>query len=213
VLPVVACRTAVAVAPPSPAAALPATTPATVGAGQAPSLAVYGDTAGEMLMIGPKGWICTAQFGADGSGGLVITPPGETISTSPGSRAQVPSSSAVEAIEVYETGASPVQGAALACPVLNAAAQAMARDLNQTCTPHPPAETVYPVSENEVAFYDPPGVAGDGAPSGGVNPANGVVLYLPSKGKDSAYLATCTLPAAQHAVCTTVLNDVVTRYG
>jgi hypothetical protein len=212
-LPVVACKTSVAVATPPTPAALPPTVPAVVRTNQASYLAVYSDTAGETMMIGPKGWICRAQFGADGSGGLLITPPGETIATNSGSKTQVPSSSAAEAIEVYETGASPVQGAALACPLISVAAQAMARDLNQTCAPHPAAETTYPVSPNEVAFYDPPGVAGDGAPSGGENPANGVVLYLPSKGKDSAYLATCTLPAVQHEVCTTVLNDVVARYG
>ncbi len=212
-LPVIACKTEVAIVPPPRAATLPATVSATVRTDQSSYLAVYGDTGGEMMMIGPKGWICRAQFGADGSGGLLITPPGETIATNPGSKTRVPSSSAAEAIEGYETGASPVQGAALACPVSSAAAQALARDLNQSCAPHPAAETTFPVSPNEVAFYDPPGVAGEGAPSGGENPANGVVLYLPSRGKASAYLATCTLPAVQHEVCTTVLNDAIARYG
>ncbi len=41
-------------------------------------------------------------------------------------------------------------------------------------------------------------MAGDGMPSGGTNPADGVMLYLPSyPGRSAGYLATCTLPVAQ----------------
>ncbi len=50
-------------------------------------------------------------------------------------------------------------------------------------------------SSVEVGFQDPPGVAGAGLPSGGQNPANGVVLYQPNPSEATAYLATCTLPA------------------
>jgi hypothetical protein len=185
---------------------------ATVPADQASNLAVYSDTAGTLILIGPKGWICRAEFGAEGSGGLVISPAGESIHKVPGSRGHVPSLSNAEAIEGYQTGASAPDGAALACPVIAAAATANARELKQAC-PHPTGETVLPKTPTEVAFYDPPGVAGEGAPSGGLVPAYGVVLYLPGKGKGTAYVSTCTLPAAQSAICTAVLNDFVARYG
>ena len=63
-------------------------------------------------------------------------------------------------------------------------------------------------------FEDPAGVAGDGMPSGGTNPANGVLLYLPSwPGRSAPDSATCTLPANQQDVCTAVLNDFVGLYG
>ncbi len=212
-LSIVACKTTVAIASPPPSTTLPATASVTVPTDEASYLVVYSDTAGTMMMLGPMGWVCRAEYGADGSGGLLITPTGETIASSPGSGGHVPSSSTAEAIEGYETGASPVQAAALGCPLVSAAAEATVRDLGKSCAPHPATETVFPKTANEVAFYDPPGVAADGQPSGGQDPANGVVLYMPSKGKASAYLATCTLPAVQHGVCTTVLNYYVSLYG
>ncbi len=82
--------------------------------------------------------------------------------------------------------------------------------------PHPPSQESFSTSgtgRSEVGFEDPAGVAGDGIPSGGLNPANGVMLYLPAQGKASAYLATCTLPAARHDMCTAVLNHFIALYG
>lgn len=66
------------------------------------------------------------------------------------------------------------------------------------------------VNPNLVFFSDPAGVAGDGSPSGGPDPASGIVEV----GNQGALIrATCTLPKAQHTVCTTVLNDVIKRYA
>ena len=56
-------------------------------------------------------------------------------------------------------------------------------------------------------------MAGVGLPSGGQNPANGVVLYQPKPTEPTAYLATCTLPAAQQDLCTAVLNQFVATFG
>ena len=68
-------------------------------------------------------------------------------------------------------------------------------------------------SSVQVGFQDPAGVAGVGSPSGGQNPANGVVLYQPKPTEATAYLATCTLPAAQQDLCTAVLNQFVATFG
>ena len=69
------------------------------------------------------------------------------------------------------------------------------------------------ISSVAVGFQDPPGVAGLGFPSGGQNPANGVGLYQPKPTEPTAYLATCTLPAAQQDLCTAVLNHFVATFG
>ena len=56
-------------------------------------------------------------------------------------------------------------------------------------------------------------MAGVGYPSGGQNPANGIVLYQPKATEATAYLATCTLPAAQQDLCTAVLNQFAATFG
>jgi hypothetical protein len=206
------CPTTVALATPPAKVALPATETVSVPADQANYLVVFSDDSGVVQMLGPRGWICKASYGADGSGGMLLQPAGGELATA-GSAGHVASTSAVEAIEGYETGASPVQGAALACPVVPTAAAALQRDLGKGCAAHPAAETLLPASANNVAFVDPPGTAGTGVPSGGLNAATGVVLYLPGGNKSSAYLATCTLPVASTAVCSSVLHFFVSLYG
>lgn len=32
-----------------------------------------------MALVGPKGWHCSAMYGADGSGGIIVYPAGETV--------------------------------------------------------------------------------------------------------------------------------------
>jgi hypothetical protein len=68
-------------------------------------------------------------------------------------------------------------------------------------------------SSIQVGFQDPAGVAGVGSPSGGQNPANGIVLYQPKPTEATAYQATCTLPAAQQDLCTAVLNQFAATFG
>ncbi len=211
-LTVVSCPTVVALTTPPAKVALPATETVSIPPNQAQFLVVFSDEAGVIQMLGPRGWICKGSYGANGSGGILLQPAGGEGVPS-GSGGHLAATSAVSAIEGYETGASPVQGASAACPVVPAAAAALQRDLGKGCAAHPAAETVLPASANNVAFVDPPGTAGTGSPSGGLNPANGVVLYLPGGNKSSAYVATCTLPVVQTAVCSSVLHYFVSLYG
>jgi len=44
-------------------------------------------------------------------------------------------------------------------------------------------------------------------------PANGVVGTHGNARDALVYRSTCTLPAAEHAICTESLNDVIVRYG
>ena len=108
-----------------------------------------------------------------------------------------------------------MQGAALACPLFSAAKAATQQDLGKGCAAGEPAAGARraDVSGRQVGFQDPAGVAGVGFPSGGQNPANGVVLYQPKPTEATAYQATCTLPAAQQDLCTAVLNHFAATFG
>jgi len=187
-----------------------------VPAGDASKLAVYSDDVGIMMLIAPATWTCHGLYGADGSGGLLISPAGESVPSDPDPGWHLSTSSSDEAIVGYETGGSPVQGAALACPLFPTAAAATSHLLGEGCPGTRPSQESVSISGtagSEIEFEDPVGVAGDGIPSGGLNPANGVMLYLPAQGKASAYLATCTLSDAQRDLCTAVLDHFVGLYG
>jgi hypothetical protein len=59
-----------------------------------------------------------------------------------------------------------------------------------------PKSTKFPISD-VIAFEEP-----------GHDPTNGVVLYDYQPGRGgTASEETCTLPAGQHALCTTILDD------
>lgn len=138
---------------------------------------------------------------------------GESVPSDPDTGWHLSASSSDEAIVGYETGGSPVQGAALACSLFPAAAAMTRQDIGRGCAVMQPSqETLAGTASSEVGFEDPAGAGGTGIPSGGQNPANGVMLYMPAGGEASAYLATCTLPDAQHDVCTSVLNHFVALY-
>jgi len=147
-------------------------------------LAVYSDTDEIMMLLAPKGWTCTASYGADGSGGVDVSPRGAHVPTR-----KLGPHSLVQAIGGFETGGSPVQAAFSACPYFPAAAIAARSDLpEQACSTRSNSQIVEQISASVVAFEDPPGV--DGA---GENPANGVMTYSPVKGP-GFFIDTCTLP-------------------
>ncbi|MGO9898873.1 MAG: DUF4850 domain-containing protein [Solirubrobacteraceae bacterium] len=167
---------------------MPATLPSRVPAGG--GLVFYANTA--LAVLAPEGWRCAGAVGADGSAQLTVMPVNgsQRITASFGS-------------------ACVSCSAALACPVIPAAANAMPPGL--TCPSHPPAaEQISRLSSTTVAFEDPPYVHGTGTSSGGPDPANGVVIYAGQP--PEAYKETCTLPASQHTRCTAILNDFVGRY-
>ncbi len=213
-LPVIVCNTTSGIA--TTTTSLPASVSVSVPASNAQqgNLAVYSDAAGRLMLVGPlTGWTCTGSFGADGSGTVALTPVGTSMPAGLGTTWHVPATSPIEAITATESGGSAVQGATLACPLFSAAKTVMQQDLDQVCAPRPAQEQVLSNSSAEVAFRDPPGVAGVGFPSGGQNPANGAVLYQPKPSEPTAYLATCTLPATQQDLCTAVLNHFVATFG
>lgn len=171
------------------------------------TLAAYSDSQGRIKLLAPAGWSCQAQYGADGSGGITVYPAGQPV---PG--ASVPANSAAEAIIGTQTSACYTCGLGQACPLFASAAGTYRSYLGKPCATPPPGQTVSPVSSGIVAFQDPPGMAGTGTPSGGQNPANGVMTYYPDN-RNGSWVETCTLPAAQRAVCTAILNAFIASYG
>ncbi len=193
---------------------LPSSVSVRVPSNETGNLAVYSDAEGIMMLLGPKdGWVCHGMYGADGSGGLLISPAGEPVPSDPDTGWHVVASSPTQAIVGYETGGSPVQGAVLACSLFGAAATVYQQSFSRSCSGRPEQEGMTTISAVAHAFEDPAGVSGDGIPSGGANAANGVVLYQPRSNEPTAYIATCTLPDAQHDLCTAVLNQFAASYG
>lgn len=185
-------------APPS----LPNTVAVTVPAALSGQLADYTDQQGIMQILGPSGWDCQASYGGDGSGGVSVYPPSETMKPF--------GPPPPEVISGFQTLCSSCV-LAQTCGLFSQAAQTLASDYpGQQCYVPSPEESHYAISATAVAFEDPPGAAGTGRPSGGQDPANGVVTYVPHS---SSWMETCTLPARYHSLCTASLNYFTALYG
>jgi len=204
-IPVVSCPTSLAVT--TPTVQLPSSAIVDVSPTLAGRVVVYSDSRAILMLLAPKGWRCNATFGADGSGDMTIVPAGETLPTG----ALAPHSTD-QAITAGETGGSPVQAALQACSLFSAAAQATESFLEKACSPPPASEKLSQISTSAVAFEDPEGTAGTGSPSGGENPANGVITYSADQSPGS-YFSTCTLPQDEHDTCTASLNYFISVHG
>ena len=175
-------------------------------------IAVYTDAQGQMQILAPTGWACSASIGADGTSELAAYPQGQPNPTTSGA--------------TPDTGEQVVGGQTSACagclyaqttPLFTAAASQCAVDYAGTpsACPGPYAgESSDSIGDGIVGFLDPPGVKGSGAGSGGVYPANGVVTFHPgTAGRSGSYIETCTLPSNRHSLCTATLDDFVEAYG
>lgn len=182
-----------------------------IPAAQAASLAAYTDGAGIQTVIAPRGWLCRAALGADGSGTIIAVPPTSSVDPEPVGYQADPR----EAVSSSESSACLGCRLGLVCPIFSDPVDASA--LGVPCTKaSPPTEIHTPISATTIGFEDPPGTAGYGAPSGGTDPANGVVILHTANPPDASGIGlaeTCTLPAAQHEMCTAILNEFVKRYG
>jgi len=212
-LPVVRCPTAIGIAPAPRAVSLPASRRVPVPAVLAARLSVYADTQGVMELLGPRGWSCAAFYGADGSGGVVIYPHGRKPPRSWTAGWRLARTSAAAAVTGLETSACYTCTLALACPLFSAAATALHSYLGrQVCPARPAAERVTTIGAGIKGFLDPPGTSGDGVPSGGLNPGDGVMTYHPRTTAGS-WLETCTLPGGDKAECGAILGAFVAWYG
>ncbi len=212
-LPVVSCPTSIAVALPGPAVSLPPSRPVAVPQALAARLSVYADDQGRMELVGPRGWHCTAFYGADGSGGVAVYPPGQRLPRWWTAGWGLARGSAAAAVAGLESSACYTCTLAQACRLFPTAATTLHSYLGrQTCPARPAAEKVTPIGPGIMGFQDPPGTTGDGLPSGGRYPANGVLTYHPHAAAGS-WLETCTLPGSDTAACTAILDTFLSWYG
>ena len=192
--------------------ALPSTYRATVPSNLVNQLAAYTDQEGEMKVIAPTGWKCSSLLAEDGGSNLAVYPQGQTDPTANGA-----SHYTGEAVVGTQSGACAGCMSFQATPLFAQAASECASNFagSPSSCPAPFAgETVQSIGDGIAEFFDPPGVAGSGNPSGGPFPANGVATWHPSSTSVSpSYLETCTLPQSQHALCTAVLDSFVLTYG
>lgn len=162
-------------------------------------------TNSELFLVGPARMICSGVIAQDGGTQLLVWPRG---------RRQPRQHSDEDGLTlIYEPACVGCQ-AEDACPFF----AAFARGLGFSCSTGVPAEEKVTRPGSHLAlFEDPPGVAGDGWPSGGRDPANGAVgvqgSLNPGPHERSVYRSTCTLPARNHSICTVSLDDVIARYG
>jgi hypothetical protein len=177
-------------------------TPATVNITSSSStrvLVAYTNTAS--YLVGPRGMRCSGGVGADSTSLIVVWPRGQAR---PGIHART------DGLTLLLDPACVGCQAGDACPFF----RALARRLGFPCTSGIAAgERVSRPAPTLALFEDPPGVAGSGWPSGGPDPANGVVGSTGIASDVLVYRSTCTLPAREHGICTTSLNDVIRRYG
>lgn len=207
-VPVVVCPTSFGVTPTSTGAPPPGPREIRLPAQVRDRVAVYADQADRMELLGPRGWRCSALYGADGSGGVAVYPPGQPVPDAAPFRR-----STAEAVVGSETAACVGCREVQACPLFAAAAGDYQRDFGAPCPEtRPTTESVQRLAPGVVGFEDPPGVAGDGNPSGGPDPANGVMTYHAAS-TDGSWLDTCTLPSSDHVLCTAALALFVADYG
>ncbi len=175
---------------------LPSRVSVAASAGATAGLRAYSN--GVLLLLAPSGWHCHAVVGADGSASMTVAAAGTAHVAQPAITAQFAD--------------TPGTAAALACSLMQAAARELPPGV--PCPSRAPdREIVTPVNAHTVDFTDPPRVRGDGRPSGGGDPARGVIVFLAASGGFTGYAftATCALPAVKAATCRTALGDVLTR--
>jgi hypothetical protein len=152
--------------------------------------AVYTDKLGHMRVVGPRGWWCGASVGVDGSDNVKVYPVGGPTQKS--------------GVTANETSACVGCTLEQACRLFPGAKKLLRSEYKESCASRPHAEIVYRLNAHIVYFDDPSGVAGDGAMSGGPNPAVGVMTYYSPNtraGANGSWMYTCTFPASRQALC------------
>jgi hypothetical protein len=167
------------------------------------SFSSYTDALHNLAVIGPAGWSCHAIDAADGNVSVMVTPPGVASDT----MSQPFIRDTRQGIQAFLASAGTGSVPDLICVVMPDLLDAASS--SRPCPQKPATEVV--LRDNPVAaeFYDPPGVVGDGAPSGGSYQAAGRVLDDPAHGAtpQGAASVTCTLPQPDALLCDAVIGE------
>jgi hypothetical protein len=203
-VPVIACPTSRGIAG-HPATKYPTMLTTRAAPSIASHLAYYSDNVRNLTpVLGPRGWKCQVQVGADGSAGVNIYPPGS-------------SPTGKTAITIRSSPACQGCVWTLVCSLIPGSAKQVGVGQPACPSTRPKRELVKFESGNPTAtgpvqdvvvFQDPPGVKGKGIPSGGPDPANGALLYDWNKHDGgAASLETCTLPKSEFDVCSASVSN------
>ncbi|HZO05612.1 MAG TPA: hypothetical protein VFB52_04440 [Solirubrobacterales bacterium] len=162
-------------------------------------LAAYTNTLGTTL-IGPKGWECRSGAGVDGSEFMAIAPslPEDEFD---------PSKTPAEAITLRSIPACLGCQAEALCSLFPDAPPVTAYSPRLPCDEKPLRERAEILGNYFATFEDPPRVAGLGEPSGGANPAIGVIAYSHPSGVGKV---TCTVSARRRPVCSQIVLAAIT---
>jgi hypothetical protein len=182
---------------------VPTTMTATVTPDIAAMVSFY--SSGELTVLGPKDWRCTATVGPDGTARMAITPPAAPLPTAPATAP--PDAQAVTAVQATTCVDCLVR---MTCAFFPEAARLGSGACASTI---PPGEGVRRSMPRAVVFEDAPGTAGSGEPSGGTQRAVGLIVFDPgaaaggSRFGPSALKITCALPASMAAVCDEIVEQ------
>ena len=201
---------------------IPATISVSLPPSVAKSVAYYSDSTRSVPPImAPVGWSCSVMEAVDGGITIAVFPASESAAfTSQTSSPQPFTASKNMAVFAQSSGACQGCVAGIACPLIPYVGT-QTGETTPCSDAQPAAEKVKwingsptlgssTVTDDAVSFIDPPGVAGNGDPSGGPYPATGLLLYSYDR-EGSASVITCTLPSEQHSVCKAILDDFDTR--
>ncbi len=157
-------------------------------------------------VLGPAGWNCSTNLGADGTFEIAVYPEGHRDPLNSSGRAR----GDVQA--VISDGSSVCGGCSgdIACPVFT---EALSSFPGTSCPlTSPSRELVSYLSGNYLSthgtaqVYDPAGVDGSLPQSGGSNPAKGIIAYSASK-VTSAGVLSCVLPPSDSNLCSVVIDN------
>jgi len=162
-------------------------------------VAVYTDTRQWLRVLAPNGWSCVACV-ENGPFELSIVPRGEKVPgfcTDPGGMQRKDGRIGLN-VTGYGASLSMYQ---LVCPYFRSARVDLYKSvagLKPSICRRPHRELVSSVAMGLKEVDDPPHVAGDNFPSGGIHWALGNASWGIEQG---SYLLTCTLPSSLHALC------------
>lgn len=208
-LPLNVCKTSVGDASEVPVG-LPSSIRVKIPSESSGTLAFYADNEGLIEILAPKGWNCAAAIGADGTSYVNVSPLGQSTPTSNALSA----GATTEVITAAQTSACVGCRVSLACPLFQMSANDGAYEKALPCPfTRPTSETTTTVNAHVVEFTDPPGVHGDGAPSGGAYAAMGVMTYYGDRNSDGSWTETCLLPPSDTSLCRAIVGNFKSRYG
>jgi hypothetical protein len=213
-LPLVECATTFA-NPDESRLTMPATIEEDVPSSLAGALTVYTDGLGDIKLLGPKAWTCSASIFGDGSSTVDVFPASERNVVSDefaSPLGNLPQGSPDREVYARQTSACVSCAETQACPVFTSAAVDLAADTSWSCpTEAPTNETVKSLTSTAVEIIDPPGVVGNAYPSGGVNDAYAIMTYRDDV--NGSWEDSCLLPAKEVSLCLASLNNFFAGYG